>query len=364
MPLSSSDLAHGGRLRAAAHDFRIPLQHWLDLSTGINPQGWPVPPLPAEVWRRLPEDDDGLAMASLAYFGGQRVLPLAGSQAAIQILPQLFTRAKSGGVQLVDSRFPSPLTPLPERERGTSRAYGGLRIGILSPCYAEHFKAWHGAGHRVELIDYADAEQAVERVDVLLLSNPNNPTGRLLPPATLLAWHARLAARGGLLVVDEAFIDATPEASVLAAASEPGLIVLRSLGKFWGLAGIRCGFVAAENAILDQLTERLGPWTVSGPARWVAQRALADRAWREATAPALHTASERLAALLAAHGLPSPSGCALFRWVPTPLAHALFIAFAQHAVLTREHDGGLRIGLPGSEAEWAKLASVLAEVMR
>lgn len=331
MPLSSSDLAHGGRLRAAAHDFRIPLQHWLDLSTGINPQGWPVPPLPAEVWRRLPEDDDGLAMASLAYFGGQRVLPLAGSQAAIQILPQLFTPR---------------------------------RVGILSPCYAEHFKAWHGAGHPVELIDYADAARAVERVDVLLLSNPNNPTGQMLPPSTLLDWHARLAARGGLLVVDEAFIDTTPEASVLKAASKSGLIVLRSLGKFWGLAGIRCGFVAAENAILDALAERLGPWTVSGPARWVAQRALADRAWREATAPALHAAGERLAALLAAHGLPSPSGCALFRWVPTPLAHELFTAFAQRAVLTRKHDGGLRIGLPGSEAEWAKLASALAEVMR
>lgn len=365
MPLSSSDLAHGGRLRAAAHDFRIPLQHWLDLSTGINPQGWPVPPLPAEVWRRLPEDDDGLAMASLAYFGGQRVLPLAGSQAAIQILPQLFGRSEDGRAGLVNESRPHP-QPLSPEGRGERRAprCGDLRIGILSPCYAEHFKAWHGAGHRVELIDYTDAEQAVERVDVLLLSNPNNPTGRLLPPATLLAWHARLAARGGLLVVDEAFIDATPEASVLAAASEPGLIVLRSLGKFWGLAGIRCGFVAAENAILDQLAERLGPWTVSGPARWVAQRALADRAWREATAPALHAASERLATLLAAHGLPSPSGCALFRWVPTPLAHELFIAFAQRAVLTREHDGGLRIGLPGSEEEWAKLASVLAEVMR
>lgn len=331
MPLSSSDLAHGGRLRAAAHDFRIPLQHWLDLSTGINPQGWPVPALPAEVWRRLPEDDDGLAMASLAYFGGQRVLPLAGSQAAIQILPQLFTPR---------------------------------RVGILSPCYAEHFKAWHGAGHSVELIDYANAEQAVARVNVLLLSNPNNPSGQQLPPATLLDWHARLAARGGLLVVDEAFIDATPEASVLASASEPGLIVLRSLGKFWGLAGLRCGFVAAENALLDALAERLGPWTVSGPARWVAQRALADRAWRSNTAPQLHAASARLAALLDSHGLPSPSGCALFRWVPTPLAHTLFIDFAQRAVLVREHDGGLRFGLPGAEEEWAKFAKVLAEVMR
>jgi cobalamin biosynthesis protein CobC len=324
-------LKHGGRLRAAAHEFHIPLQHWLDLSTGINPQGWPVPPLPAEVWRRLPEEDDGLAMASLACFGGQRVLPLAGSQAAIQALPQLFTNK---------------------------------RVGILSPCYAEHFKAWRMAGHHVEAIDYEDADEAVDRVDVLLLTNPNNPTGQLISPAALRQWHQRLAARGGLLVVDEAFIDATPELSVLGDARQPGLVVLRSLGKFWGLAGIRCGFIAAEDRLLDQLNDRLGPWTVSGPARWVAQRALADRAWRETTAASLHAASARLAALLDAYGLPSPSGCALFHWVPTPLAHELFIAFAQRAVLVREHDGGLRIGLPGAEEEWTKFESVLAEVMR
>ncbi len=332
MPLSSpSDLHHGGRLRTAAHEFHIPLRHWLDLSTGINPLGWPVPPLPAEVWRRLPEEDDGLAMASLACFGGQRVLPLAGSQAAIQALPQLFTNK---------------------------------RVGILSPCYAEHFKAWRMAGHSVEAIDYEDADEAVDRVDVLLLTNPNNPTGQLIAPTVLRHWHQRLAARGGLLVVDEAFIDATPACSMLSDVRQPGLVVLRSLGKFWGLAGIRCGFIAAEDAILDALHDRLGPWTVSGPARWVAQRALADRAWRETTAASLHAASARLAALLDAHGLHSPSGCALFRWVPTPLAHELFIAFAQRAVLVREHDGGLRIGLPGAEEEWTKFESVLAEVMR
>ncbi len=354
MPLSSpSDLHHGGRLRTAAHEFHIPLRHWLDLSTGINPLGWPVPALPAEVWRRLPEEDDGLAMASLAYFGGQRVLPLAGSQAAIQVLPQLFAP---------HFPHPQPLSPEGRGERRPPSAY--LKVGILSPCYAEHFKAWRMAGHSVEAIDYKDADEAVDRVDVLLLTNPNNPTGQLIAPTVLRHWHQRLATRGGLLVVDEAFIDATPACSMLSDVRQPGLVVLRSLGKFWGLAGIRCGFIAAEDAILDALHDRLGPWTVSGPARWVAQRALADRAWRETTAASLHAASARLAALLDAHGLHSPSGCALFRWVPTPLAHELFIAFAQRAVLVREHDGGLRIGLPGAEEEWTKFESVLAEVMR
>lgn len=360
----SSELEHGGQLRAAAHEFRIPLQHWLDLSTGINPLGWTVPPLPAEVWRRLPENDDGLKMAALAHAGGRRLLPLAGSQAAIQMLPRLLGRSTKGHALLVHGENPL-LPPLSSEERGALHAprCGDLKVSILSPCYAEHQRAWLAAGHRVESIDYAEAEAAVARCDVLLLSNPNNPTGRLIPAATLRDWHARLAARGGLLVVDEAFIDATPEASVIDQAHQPGLVVLRSLGKFWGLAGIRCGFAAAEDALLDALGASLGPWAVSHPARWIAQRALADRNWQQATAARLLAAGERLARLLDAHGLASPSGCALFRWVPTPRAAALHMAFARHAVLVRAHEGGLRFGLPGEEAEWQKLETVLREVM-
>ncbi|PAT00785.1 MAG: hypothetical protein BSR46_00005, partial [Candidatus Dactylopiibacterium carminicum] len=186
-------LQQGGRLRTTAHEFGIPLRHWLDLSTGINPLGWPVPPLPAEVWRRLPEDDDGLTMAALAHAGGRRLLPLAGSQAAIQMLPWLFGRSTEGRALLVHGESPLPL-PLSPEGRGELRVprCGGLKVGILSPCYAEHRKAWLAAGHQVEVIDYADAEAAVARCDVLLLTNPNNPTGRLIQPATLRDWHARL----------------------------------------------------------------------------------------------------------------------------------------------------------------------------
>jgi cobalamin biosynthesis protein CobC len=179
----------------------------------------------------------------------------------------------------------------------------------------------------------------------------------------LRGWHARLAARGGLLIVDEAFIDATPEQSVLSDARQPGLVVLRSLGKFWGLAGVRCGFIAAEDHLLDELSARLGPWTVSGPARWVAQRALADRIWQRTQTLQLAASSERLANLLNAHSLRSPSGCALFRWVPTALASELFEAFAKRAVLLRKYDKGLRFGLPGNEAQWQQLEAVLTEVM-
>lgn len=321
---------HGGRLRRAAHDYRIPARQWLDLSTGINPLGWPVPPLPPEVWLRLPEEEDGLYMATTAFFGSTQVLPVAGSQSAIQALPQL-------------------------------RA--ACRVGVLGPTYAEHERAWRGAGHEVLSLRLHEVEAALSQLDVLVVVNPDNPSGRLIPPATLAHWHHVLALRDAWLVVDEAFIDASPRDS-MAPAADAHLIVLRSLGKFWGLAGLRAGFVLAAPAILDALREWLGPWSLSHPARWVTQRALADRDWQTATAQRLQQDSVRLATLLTAHGLPSPSGTALFRWVPTARAAELFDACARRAVLLRAFDDGLRIGLPGTEANWHKLEQVLLEVMR
>ncbi|KVW95617.1 threonine-phosphate decarboxylase CobD, partial [Thiobacillus denitrificans] len=244
-------LEHGGRLLAAAERYGIEPADWLDLSTGINPAGWPVPPIPAAVWQRLPEAEDGLVSAAAAYYGSACVLPVAGSQAAIQALPWL--RA----------------------------AY---RVGVPHPAYAEHAHAWRAAGHTVTAWQ---PEQGVGALDVLVLVHPNNPGGQTYHRADLLAWHAELAARGGWLLVDEAFIDATPEASLSADCPREGLIVLRGLGKFFGLAGARVGFVLAEPALLDALEARLGPWAVSAPSRWVARAALADTAWQQAARAAL-----------------------------------------------------------------------------
>lgn len=321
---------HGGRLLAAAHRYGIPPEDWLDLSTGINPAGWPVPPIPPEVWRRLPEDDDGLQAASTRYYGTPNLLPVAGSQAAIQALPTLL----------------KPCT-----------------VGILSPCYAEHEYAWQSAGHTIRRIVPSDAAQAARTLDVLVLTNPNNPTGQFFSPTTLGGWHHSLAERGGLLVVDEAFIDATPEASILRDAGQPGLIVLRSLGKFFGLAGLRSGFVAAEAAMLARLAALLGPWTVSHPARWVARCALGDTDWQLLTRRQLLAASARLGELLIARGLASADGCALYRWVSTPDAAPIAEALANQGVLVRHFDGGLRIGLPGDETQWQRFETVLRGVM-
>ena len=320
-------LEHGGRLRRAAETYGIPLGDWLDLSTGINPQGYPVPPVPADAWLRLPEDDDGLEAAAADYYGSAHLLPVAGSQPAIQLLPAVLR---------------------------------GERVSLLAPGYAEHAHAWRDR-HAVAVgTDEIDA--AVARSDIVVLVQPNNPTGVHLGRERLLEWHTRLARRGGWLVVDEAFIDTTPAQSLVPLAGADGLVVLRSVGKFFGLAGARVGFVFAPGSVRAALAERLGPWTLAGPARWAARHALADRAWQTQARAALLTAGERLQALLATHGLPA-CGPALFKLVATPDAARLHAAFARRGILLRlfETPQAVRFGLPADEAGWARLAAALAD---
>jgi cobalamin biosynthetic protein CobC len=309
-------------------DYAIPPGEWLDLSTGINPLGWPVPVLPGEVWNRLPEVDDGLEAAARDYYGVESLLPVAGSQAAIQALPHL--------------RRP-------------------CRVGLLDNSYAEHRLAWARAGHTViPLAGQGEIERQLSQLDVLVLVRPNNPTGVIFPRERLLAWHANLVARGGWLLVDEAFMDATPQQSLLIHA-RPGLIVLRSLGKFFGLAGARVGFVHAQVELLTRLADRLGPWGVSGPARWVASAALGDKAWQAEARLRLMQSGERLSELLRRYGLKPEGGCALFQWVITPRAASIHQSLARRGILIRlfNHPHSLRFGLPGLEKDWRRLGAAL-----
>jgi cobalamin biosynthetic protein CobC len=321
-------LEHGGQIRQAALRYGIPPEGWLDLSTGINPLGWPVPAIPSECWRRLPEPDDGLMEAACRYYGCSSVLTMAGSQAAIQALPGL--------------RPP-------------------CRVGLLAPTYAEHALAWTRGGHHVVSLASAEIEARLDQLDVLVMVNPNNPTGERISTEALLAWRRRLMARGGWLVVDEAFMDATPEESLTAHAGAEGLVVLRSLGKFFGLAGVRVGFVLAWPELLVRLNETLGPWPVAHPARHVARLALADETWQVDERRRLAGDSTRLDELLGGHGLPPAGGTALFQWVKCERALAIRDALAKTGILVRCFDSplSLRFGLPGAEVEWQRLEQSL-----
>ncbi len=333
-------LEHGGRLRAAAARWGVARERWLDLSTGISPWSWLAErprTIALDAWQRLPEDDDALAVAAEAHYGVP-ALPVAGSQAAIQALPRL-------------------------REPG--------RVGVLASSYAEHGHRWQRAGHAVLPLTVEAIDAAVDSLDVLLLVHPNNPTGQIHARSQLLDWHARLAARGGWLIVDEAFVDAAPVLSLADETHRNGLIVLRSLGKFFGLAGARVGFVLAEACLRAALSEQLGPWTVSGPARQIAAFALQDRDWQLRQRSRLQASSERLSAMLAQAGLPPDGGCALFQWLRSERAAPLHEALAARGILTRHYSApipdslaSLRLGLPAAEADWRRLQAALDTIPR
>lgn len=330
---------HGGRLNEAAAQWGIPHAQWLDLSTGINPAGWPVPNIPADTWQRLPQADDGLNEVIRHWSGvpeNADCEPIAGSQAAIMALPRL--------------RLP-------------------CRVGIPSIGYREHEYSWRQAGHSVVPITQAqtnsdttgDDERWLDELDVLVWINPNNPSGELIPPTTLLRWHSRLQKRGGWLVVDEAFIDATPEFSLCAHAGLPGLVILRSLGKFYGLAGVRAGAVLSEPNIVEPLRQLLGPWSLSGPSRYVMTQALLDTEWQAQTRIRLQRETQKLTDILQTAGLVLMGGTALFQTTiinnPIKLADQL----AAQGVLVRvfEQPGMLRFGLAADERQWQRLQMAL-----
>ena len=322
-------LEHGGRLRTAARTHGIPLADWLDLSTGIAPYGFGLPVIPASAWSRLPEAEDELCVVARNYYGADSLLAVAGSQAAIQMLPRLRR---------------------------------GLIVGVVSPCYGEHAAAWRREGHRVSEFSEGSVPRALDGLDVLVVVNPNNPTGRLLPTELLLDWHARLAARGGWLVVDEAFMDPTPEFSLAAHSHLPGLVLLRSFGKFFAMAGARLGFVLAEPDLLDALGDALGPWPITGPSRFIGTALLTDQPGQLRQRTRLLADAERLAQLLMASGLPPAGGCGLFQWVLSEEADLLYELFASRAILIRRfnYPPSVRFGIPADDAGWSRLAAALA----
>lgn len=322
-------IAHGGRVREAAYRQGIALERWLDLSTGISPYAYPVRAVPLECWRRLPDGADDLIAAARRYYGARHVLPVAGTQAAIQVLPRL--------------RAP-------------------CRVVLPALTYAEHAHAWARHGHDVRRVAWERLDDAIGEADVLVVVNPNNPTGAVVSVERLQAWYAKLAARGGWLVIDEAYVDVEPVASMASLAGVPGLVVLRSLGKFFGLAGARVGFVLTEPRVLDALEEELGPWHVSNPAQHVATRALNDAGWQAAARARLLRATMRLHDVLARRGIET-CGTALFRWWADSRAPHLHAALMRNAVLTRLFDEdagvGVRFGLPGADEQWAQLEEAL-----
>lgn len=321
---------HGGNLQEAEARWGRPAAGWLDLSTGINPWPYPLPALAAEAWTRLPgaAEDAALRAAAAAAFAAPdagHVLAGPGTSALIQALPRV----------------------VPPR-----------RVDVVVPTYGEHARAWAAAGHAVRAVARLEDADA----PVVVVVNPNNPDGRIVAPETLCRLAGERAAGGGLLLVDEAFGEAAPALSV-ASAVAPGLAVLRSFGKFYGLAGLRLGFLLAAPDILGPVAAQLGPWPVSGMALAVGTAALADHGWARASSARLAEAAVALDGVLTAAGLRLVGGTTLFRLAEHDAAAALYDRLGRAGILVRAFDFDprrLRFGLPPDGAGLARLAAALA----
>ncbi|GLS86536.1 threonine-phosphate decarboxylase [Cypionkella aquatica] len=314
---------HGGNIDGAIARFGG--KDWIDLSTGINRVAYPVPPLQPEDWTMLPTQTAKQALLDVAaktYHCTAPMLAVAGAQAAIQMIPHL---AKPG------------------------------RARVLGPTYNEHAASLRAAGWKVEQVSQFGQ---LAGADLAIVVNPNNPDGRSYAPADLLA----LAGQVGRLVVDESFADAQPALSLAPQAGQPGLLILRSFGKFYGLAGVRLGFVIGCTEDIRALAEMSGPWPVNGAALRIGAVALADTAWAEATVRRLQTEAAELDAMAARLGWQLVGGCELFRSYETPDAESAQIRLAKQQIWSRifpYSNRWLRLGLPGSPDEWARLGRAM-----
>jgi len=326
---------HGGDLAAASARYGVPRADWLDLSTGINPNPYPVGGLPPEVWTALPDAAlaDALIAAARAGYGvaaEAAVVAAPGTQALIQWLPRLIAASS---------------------------------VAVVSPTYGEHAAAWAACGMPVR--EVAGIEEG-DDADVLVVVNPNNPDGRAYEALDLLRRAERRGREGRWIVVDEAFCDVTPEISLACHAGCEGLLVLRSFGKFFGLAGARLGFALAPAAFGERLAAAMGPWAVSGPAAALGAAALADTAWIAATRRELAAMSARLDDLFIGHGMTVVGGTDLFRLTHFEGALPLYHALARQGVLVRAfaaRPGWLRFGLPGTSAAFDRFAQALRAAM-
>ncbi|WP_192360516.1 threonine-phosphate decarboxylase CobD [Mesorhizobium mediterraneum] len=327
-------LDHGGSLGRAMALFPNAPQPFVDLSTGINPHSYPFFELPATALSRLPE--------------AARARELADVAASAYGAPSAANVVAVPGTQILLPRVASLASP-------------GKAL-VLGPTYAEHQRAAAIVGHAVMEVD--DFE-ALAGADLAIVVNPNNPDGRVIERKKLLGLAGRLRASGGLLVVDEAFMDVGPRAESLAGdVGQGGVVVLRSFGKFFGLAGLRLGFALADALTVERLQAQFGPWAVAGPALEYGIRALADVDWQAEMRRRLADDSARLDALFGRFGVAVAGGTTLFRYIRLADAAGLFSVLGQRGILLRHFSGRphvLRAGLPGGDEEWQRLESALAD---
>ena len=350
---------HGGNALELCAQYGLSLTDCIDLTAAINPEPYPVGELPQSIWQALPQEQDGLMDAAAAYYG----LNLQSQNAASSLL---MVPGSTWAIHALPIALAGALPDQPELHCQINQASQAVtsvtrrRVWVPQQGFSEHAYAWQQNGcalcrytsmpgvSAALLAEIAASISNMNQGDVVVLINPNNPTGQLWTQEQVLALLASVTARNGWLVVDEAFMDVTPQHSVIQHDSQ-NLIVMRSFGKFFGLAGLRVGAIKAPVAVIERLAQQLPPWSMNAPARYLAKQAYTDLNWQQRSRERLHSAQSEVVNALT-HLSQTTQG----RLVVTPLFYTLYLnqakrlhcALAQQGVLTRLLDdhSGVRLG--------------------
>jgi len=340
-------LVHGGQLQQVALQYARPISDWLDLSTGISPSSYPIPSIPTPIWQQLPQPSLSLINAAKCYYGTDNIVATSGSQAVIKQLPTVFK-------QHVAAQHPA------ENSTATSTVW------LPQVGYKEHERAWREQGFTIQQYTQLPTRTQLTVNSIVVVINPNNPTGKLFTRNTLLTLLEHIQALKGWLILDEAFMDVVePSQSIIAHTNNPHLLVLRSVGKFFGLAGIRLGFLSAHPQWLQALATLSSPWEVNGPAQYITEIALIDRRWQQQqllTLTSLSTALEQL--LMTTFACPV-TGSVLFKTVLIANAPKVYALLCQEGVYVRlcDEQNALRFGIPDQNG-LAKLTKVLQRLAK
>jgi len=347
-------IIHGGQLSKVAKQFGIPEQEWLDLSTGIAPFSYAIPAISEKIWQDLPTISPSLIRAAQQYYQAKFCWPVAGSQQLIEKLPSLWNDKNSA------------------IESGKKQHAYLPKVG-----YKEHQRAWSLAGYQIHF--YQDAlPDNIEKNSIVVVINPNNPLTDTFSIQQLTQLKAHCQQQKALLIIDEAFADIFPsEFSFVPHLTNynennndsandnenesDDLIVLRSFGKFFGLAGIRIGFACTTEIWRDIIKESIGPWSINGPALFIAEQALQDTQWQIEQSLRLEKYSKKLQELLKLH-LPNASikANALFITVFLDNAASVYEKLCQQGVYVRltDEQNALRFGV-GNDQQLLHLTGVL-----
>ncbi|SQD80260.1 threonine-phosphate decarboxylase CobD [Moritella yayanosii] len=326
-------LVHGGQLQQVALQYARPIVEWLDLSTGISPSSYPIPSIPTPVWQQLPQPSQSLVKAAKLYYATTNIVATSGSQAVIKQLPTVFKQHVA--------------------EQTT--------VWLPQIGYKEHERAWREQGFTIQQYTHLPTSAQLTAHCIVVVINPNNPTGELFSRNTLLALLDNIQMLKGWLILDEAFMDVVePSQSIIAHTDNPHLLVLRSVGKFFGLAGIRLGFLSAHQQWLQALETLSSPWEVNGPAQYITEKALMDTQWQQQQLLSLTALSAALELLLMTTFDCPVAGSALFKSIRLDNAPAVYALLCQQGIYVRlcDEQNALRFGIPDQNG-LAKLTKVL-----